>query len=219
MYSFNQAVGIVLCDARYSARCRQQNDIRARCNEGLGIGGGHDFLPALPCYAGGMHLSGGQHNAVTDSGRNLLQRCYDQFVADAVAGVAGKHDQINAHISGAARVFYRSQAAAAHLPQRTIVAFCRFGVAWLQIDADDTACQTLELPHGLCLGNLRQGVDDRMLHIKHVQQQNVCAQGSCVFGVCHIDQQRRCQTDGLTGQHTPLAAGNGVQQVSLAVGG
>ena len=101
-----------------------------------------------------MHLAGGQQHAVTDGGRNRFQRFYDQFIADAVAGVAGQNDQINAHFDGPACIFYGSQASAAHFPERSIVAFGGLQVAGLQIDAHDAPGQTLELPHGLDFGNL-----------------------------------------------------------------
>ena len=219
MHDLNQPVRVLLCDARYRAGCRQQNNIRTGCHEGLGVGGGHDFLPALPCYTGCMHLAGGQQHAVTDGGRNRFQRFYDQFIADAVAGVAGQNDQINAHFGGPACIFYGGQASAAHFPERSIVAFGGLQVAGLQVDAHDAPGQTLELPHGLDFGNLRQCVNDRVLHVKHIQQQNVSTQGGRILRIRYVHQQRRRQADGLARQYAALTARNRVQQLRLGVPG
>ena len=166
-----------------------------------------------------MHLAGGQQHAVTDGGRNRFQRFYDQFIADAVAGVAGQNDQINAHFGGPACIFYGGQASAAHFPERSIVAFGGLQVAGLQIDAHDAPGQTLELPHGLDFGNLRQCVDDRVLHVKHIQQQNVSTQGGRILRIRHVHQQRRRQADGLARQYAALTARNRVQQLRLGVPG
>ena len=95
--------------------------------------------PATPdaCFAGG------QHHAVANGGRNIFNDSTINSVADTVARVAGQHDKINAHIGSTAGVFCGGKAAAAHLPQRTIVAFCGLWVVGLQIDAYHAARQAL----------------------------------------------------------------------------
>ena len=55
-----------------------------------------------------------------------------------------------------------------------------------------------------------------MLHIEHVQQQDVRAHRRGELGVGHVAQQRLHRTDGLAGNHAALALLDGFQQIIFA---
>ena len=161
-----------------------------------------------------MHLAGGKDQPLPHFPLDGPQGGQKRVVADAVAGIAGQQNHRNPHLRGKARVFGGRHAAGRHLPQRAAVGSVRsIRVHRLQVDGDHPPGQAFQLPHGILRRRFRQCLQDRRLHVEHIQQQDIGAQRGGILGVCHVAQQWRRDADGLTGQHAALAAGDRSQQL------
>ena len=161
-----------------------------------------------------MHLACRQDDAVPDGFFETAERLLNGCVGDTDAGVAREQDKINAQLLGPQSVLHRGPTPGGHGPHgvRLDLRVIRHG---LQIDADGPSGELFQQADGLPRFHRRQAVDNRLLHIKQIQQQDIRPHGGRKLRVGHIAQQRLHRTDGLAGNDPALALLDGLQQVSL----
>ena len=161
-----------------------------------------------------MHFACRQHDAVPHRCLEFAQRLDDSRVGHAHAGVSGEEDEVDAQLFGSQGVFDGSTAASGHFPDGVCLALLAFGHR-LQINADGAARQFFQHTDGVFRLRFRQAVDDRVLHIEHVQQQDVRTHRGRELGVGHIAQQRLHRTDGLASNDAPLAFLDGFEKITF----
>ena len=210
----DEGAGVLHRDTRHRAGGRQQDDV---CTSGGEVGNvclGQDALGGLGQHAGGVHFACRQHDAVPHGRLKFAQRLDDSRVGHAHAGVSGEEDEVDAQLFGSQGVFHRGAAPGRHFPDGVCLALLALGHR-LQIDADGAARHFFEHTDGVFRLRFRQAVDDRVLHIEHVQQQDVRTHRGRELGVGHIAQQRLHRTDGLASNDAPLAFLDGFEKITF----
>ena len=205
-------------NARNGAGRRDKHNIGASLHKCLRILGRHDVCAALARQAGCVHLSGRQNHPVAHRRLELAEGGKDRFVGNAVSGVAGQQNQVHPHIGRQTGIVRRGQPTGRHLPQGSRVAGGAPGIDRFQVNPDHTAGQAFQGADRLPGRRFRQGLQARVLHVKHVQQQDIRPQRRRIFSVGHIAQQRRGDADGLAHHHAAFAPGDGFQQLVLLKG-
>ena len=210
----DEGAGVLHRDARHRAGGWQQNDVRTGGGKVGNVGLGQDALGGLGQHAGGVHFACRQHDAVPHRCLEFAQCFDDSRVGHAHAGVSGEQDEVDAQFFGSQGVFDGGTAPGRHFPDRVGLALFAFGHR-LQINADGAARQFFQHTDGVFRLRFRQAVDDRVLHIEHVQQQDVRTHRGRELGVGHIAQQRLHRTDGLAGNDAPLAFLDGFEKITF----